>query len=405
MSKKRKSSSKSRRRQPVKTDNSSQISLPLPDVGPQMIEPVQSSSKPSYMPWVVLGLVVVVILSLVIYFLVWKPSQPAQTFSTSDNLVKTLINQEKPKSAESGVLQALGFRARAIREQDTYSAYSLDELKTQVNTFLNNSPHLSSSQKDQAKAKITQLLNTTALNDSQKKGFLIFLAKSIRALDVYAKIKQIILPKMGFTLQDCRQYTSSPMGGTPVGTAAPLSESYETTAEMAEVSSTTSTGQTSSVNTDELVTQVQFLASQLMFKEASKPNYNADLVVAAMILTLICGSITRDIPFSSVVEEIPVQKLLFKGELREELKRMATTVGLNPQTFEQPMSYPEISKFIVFFLKSPNVSLSNQNMKFCIIYGLETDVTPIPGTTTEIRENWNKKNPFLWLRAWKRGYI
>jgi hypothetical protein len=143
----------------------------------------------------------------------------------SSNLVQSLVNQENPPpSTTSGILQALGLRS-AQQPKHQYDEYSIAELDTRLNEFINICQSLTSQQKTELRQRVTKLRADAGIPDNQKKELLLFVTKSVRAMDVYMRLKKDIIPKAGYSLQKCDKNTEA--GKTEAGKseAAPVADS------------------------------------------------------------------------------------------------------------------------------------------------------------------------------------
>jgi len=329
------------------------------------------------------GLTVLVLVSigLMIYYFGYNKSSDSNKttatksttdFSTTNNIARSLINQEAPKSTLKNIV------LKAMRQQEVptglYDDYTIDQLKDKIDQFIDKSS-LTSNTKSGLKDKTSKVYQE---NNPEKKQILLDVIKLLRLTDLYYKIKNEILPKVNLQLKDCKTsagpYETNSYGsplpyetnGSPFPSATPVSiESYSPPVEIATLS-TSPPRLSSDIEVYRLSSRIGSILRCIVTKEIAKSNPSIDILTALFLIQINAGCITRNILFSSVMQEID-NKWLIKGELKNEIERGAKDTSVNVN-FDSPVDLKVIGQITLeHFKKRPQL----ENCELCKIPELE----------------------------------
>jgi hypothetical protein len=247
----------------------------------------------------------------------------SESFSTSNNIARSLLNQENPSSET---------RTQAMRQQqqssDLYDDYNINQLKERMDYFIDKS---SLDKKSVAKENVAKIY--TAENPDKKIN-LLGMVKILRLMDSYYKIKNDILPRVNLQLNYCN--TSTP--------------SNFIIAQVNQISS-----------------KLSSLLQCILAKEIVKPQPNTDILVAIFLMNINIVCISKNISFRSVLAETSKNKWLLKGDLKNETQTAATDVSMNVN-FDSPMDLKVLGKVMMeYFKKRP----PSANCELCKITELE----------------------------------
>ena len=323
---------------------------------------------------------------VMIYFFGYKnksdSNQNSNSFSASNAIARSLVNQETPKSGLKNIV------LKAMNQQEVparvYDDYDVGQLKERVDYFIDKSS-LTNNQKNSVKEKVNKTYNQ---QNPEKKQNLLDLIKILRLVDSYHKIKKDILPKLNYELKVC-EYNVEAEGGAisrteggaiasplPYATeASPRSiENYSPSPVIASVE-TEATGETNESNSSssevmKLSIKINRIMKCILEKEVVKVNPNIDIIVALFLININNGCITRNIPFSSVMEDTGDNKWLMKGSLKTETQRIATNLGININ-LESPIELSSIGAFMLEYFKK--IPLTSADCELCKIRQLEEE--------------------------------
>jgi len=331
------------------------------------------------------GLTVLVLVSigLMIYYFGYNKSSDSANntttttksttdFSTTNNIARSLINQEAPKSTLKNIV------LKAMRQQEVptglYDDYTIDQLKDKIDQFIDKSSLISNT-KSGLKDKTSKVYQE---NNPEKKQILLDLIKLLRLTDLYYKIKNEILPKVNLQLKDCKtsagSYEANSYGSplpyetnsSPFPSATPVSiESYSPPVEIATLA-TSSPRLSSDAEVYRLSSSIGSILRCIIAKEIAKPNPSIDILTALFLIQINGVCITRNILFSSVMQEID-NKWLIKKELKNEIERGAKDTSVNVN-FDSPVDLKVIGQITLeYFKKRP----PSANCELCKIPELE----------------------------------
>ena len=323
---------------------------------------------------------------VMIYFFGYKnksdSNQNSNSFSASNAIARSLVNQETPKSGLKNIV------LKAMNQQEVparvYDDYDVGQLKERVDYFIDKSS-LTNNQKNSVKEKVNKTYNQ---QNPEKKQNLLDLIKILRLVDSYHKIKKDILPKLNYELKVC-EYNVEAEGGAisrteggaiasplPYATeASPRSiENYSPSPVIASVE-TEATGETNESNSSssevmKLSIKINRIMKCILEKEVVKVNPNIDIIVALFLININNICISRNIPFSSVMEDTGDNKWLMKGSLKTETQRIATNLGININ-LESPIELSSIGAFMLEYFKK--IPLTSADCELCKIRQLEEE--------------------------------